>query len=54
MGQTCRACGVHVRSGFTNCDDCYYKTSEARAEKIKFLKHISKLGSVTIKRKVLI
>lgn len=46
MAQTCRVCGVHVPSGFTNCDGCYYKTDEAKAEEIDFLKHISNLESL--------
>ena len=48
MAQTCRVCGVHVPSGFTNCDSCYYKTNEDKAEEIRLLKPVLKLGKLEV------
>ena len=30
--QLCRVCGVQIPSGFTNCDECYAKPSEADSD----------------------
>ena len=46
MGQTCRVCGVHIASGFTFCDTCYYKTNKAKADELKVLKRIPKLETL--------
>lgn len=46
MGQTCRVCGIHVPSGFTNCNSCYFETNKAKEEEIKLLKYASKLGKL--------
>lgn len=42
MGQICRVCEIPIPSGFTNCDRCYYKTNQGKAEEINFLKPISR------------
>jgi len=32
--QKCRVCGASIPAGFTNCDDCYHKTDQARLETV--------------------
>ncbi len=46
--QACRVCGVHVPSGFTNCDGCYHRMEKAKVEEISYLQAVSNPGKLKL------